>query len=67
MFGAELAELHDAHPGYQLRLRSTRTEGRLDLHQLADVVPDWDGIEDWLEAVFDELSEPERRPFQDVL
>ena len=33
----------------------------------ADVVPDWDGIDGWLEAVFDELSEPERRPFQDVI
>ena len=33
----------------------------------AKVHPGWDGIDDWLEAVFDELSEPERRPFQGVL
>jgi hypothetical protein len=33
----------------------------------ADVSPAWDGIEEWLSAVFEELAEPERRPFQGVL
>ena len=33
----------------------------------ADVVPAWDGIDDWLEAVFDELAEPEKRPFQGIV
>ena len=33
----------------------------------ADVEPAWDGIEDWLNAVFEELSAPERRPFEGVL
>ena len=33
----------------------------------AVVVPAWDGIEDWLNAVFEELSAPERRPFEGVL
>ncbi|ORA28834.1 ferredoxin reductase [Mycobacterium aquaticum] len=47
LFGAELAELHDAHPGYRLHLRSTRTEGRLDLSRLADVVPDWQDRQAW--------------------
>jgi ferredoxin-NADP reductase len=47
MFGAELAELQHLHPGYQLRLRSTRTEGRLDLSRLGDEVPDWRVRQAW--------------------
>jgi ferredoxin-NADP reductase len=47
MFGAELTELHEAHPGYRLQLRSTRSEGRLDLSRLADVVPDWRERQAW--------------------
>ncbi|MGV0779741.1 ferredoxin reductase [Mycolicibacterium sp. XJ775] len=47
MFGQELAELHDAHPGYRLLLRSTRTEGRLDLAQLGELVPDWRERQAW--------------------
>ena len=41
MFAAELAELAGGHPGYRLTLRATRTEGRLDLHRLDEVVADW--------------------------
>jgi stearoyl-CoA 9-desaturase NADPH oxidoreductase len=47
MFGAELAQLADAHDGYRLRLRATRTEGRLDLARLADEVPDWRERQTW--------------------
>ena len=47
MFGAELAELQHLHSGYQLRLRSTRTEGRLDLSRLGDEVPDWRERQAW--------------------
>ncbi len=47
LFGAELAELAAAHPGYRLRLRSTRTEGRLDLADLGSVVPDWRERQTW--------------------
>ncbi|WP_019971329.1 ferredoxin reductase [Mycobacterium sp. 141] len=47
MFAAELAELHEAHPGYRLQLRTTRTEGRLDLSRLAEVVPDWQDRQAW--------------------
>jgi ferredoxin-NADP reductase len=47
MFAAELAELHEAHPGYGLQLRSTRSEGRLDLARLAEVVPDWRERQAW--------------------
>jgi ferredoxin len=42
-----LAELQHLHPGYQLRLRSTRTEGRLDLSRLGDEVPDWRERQAW--------------------
>jgi len=47
LFAAELADLASAHPGYRLRLRATRTEGRLDLGRLADEVPDWRARHTW--------------------
>ncbi|MCV7288841.1 ferredoxin reductase [Mycolicibacterium wolinskyi] len=47
MFGGELAALQEAHPGYRLQLRRTRTEGRLDLHRLGDEVPDWQDRQAW--------------------
>jgi ferredoxin-NADP reductase len=47
MFGAELAELEGAHEGYRLRKRATRTEGRLDLAQLDDELPDWRERHTW--------------------
>jgi ferredoxin-NADP reductase len=47
MFGGELAELARAHEGYRLRLRSTRTQGRLDLSRLDDEVPDWRERQTW--------------------
>ena len=47
MFAAELAELERSHDGYRLRLRSTRTEGRLDLARLDDEVPDWRDRQTW--------------------
>jgi hypothetical protein len=33
----------------------------------AEVIPAWDGLDEWLEAVFEELTAPERRPFDGVL
>lgn len=47
MFSDELAQLHDAHEGYRLTVRPTRTEGRLDLAKLAEVVPDWRDRQTW--------------------
>ena len=47
MFADELARLHDAHDGYLLTVRSTRTQGRLDLANLAEVVPDWRERQTW--------------------
>ena len=47
MFASELADLERSHDGYRLRLRSTRTEGRLDLARLDDEVPDWRERQTW--------------------
>ena len=47
MFGEELAQLADAHDDYRVRLRATRTEGRLDLSRLDDEVPDWRERQTW--------------------
>ncbi len=47
MFAAELAELARAHEGYRLTVRTTRTQGRLDLQRLDDEVPDWRQRQTW--------------------
>lgn len=47
MFGAELAQLQRRHTGYRLRLRSTRTEGRLEPSRVGDEVPDWRERQTW--------------------
>jgi ferredoxin-NADP reductase len=47
LFGAELAELGRVHDGYRLRVRTTRSQGRLDLHQLDVEVPDWRHRQTW--------------------
>ncbi|HEY6855496.1 MAG TPA: ferredoxin reductase [Mycobacterium sp.] len=47
MFGAELEQLARDQAGYQLRLRSTRSEGRLDLALLDTEVPDWRARQTW--------------------
>ncbi|MDX1884054.1 ferredoxin reductase [Mycolicibacterium sp. 120270] len=47
MFGAELAELQRSHPGYRLRTRLTREQGRLDLSRLDDEVGDWRDRQTW--------------------
>jgi ferredoxin-NADP reductase len=47
MFASELADLERSHDCYRLRLRSTRTEGRLDLARLDDEVPDWRERQTW--------------------
>ncbi|HTM84403.1 MAG TPA: ferredoxin reductase, partial [Mycobacterium sp.] len=53
LFADELAALQHDHPGYRLRLRATRTEGRLDLggprgfEALDGEVPDWRGRQTW--------------------
>ncbi|MBP1819989.1 ferredoxin-NADP reductase [Mycobacterium sp. OAE908] len=47
MFAAELAALERSHDGYRVKLRSTRTEGRLDLSALDEEVPDWRQRQTW--------------------
>ncbi len=47
MFATELAELAGAHDGYRLRVRATRTQGRMDLSRLDDEVPDWRERQTW--------------------
>ena len=47
LFAAELARMQTGYEGYRLRLRSTRTEGRLDLSRLGDEVPDWRERQTW--------------------
>jgi ferredoxin-NADP reductase len=47
MFAAELAELGRTRPGYRLIVRTTRSAGRLDLHRLAEEVPDWRDRQTW--------------------
>jgi len=47
MFAAELEELARDHPGYRIQVRTTRTQGRLDLRRLDDEVPDWRDRETW--------------------
>jgi stearoyl-CoA 9-desaturase NADPH oxidoreductase len=47
MFGEELDELARDHAGYRLQLRTTRSQGRLDLTRLADEVPDWRDRQTW--------------------
>ncbi len=47
MFARELADLTVARPGYRLKVRTTRTEGRLDLMRLGDEVPDWRDRQTW--------------------
>ncbi|WP_418602741.1 ferredoxin reductase [Mycolicibacterium sp. SCSIO 43805] len=47
LFAGELAELADAHEDYRLTVRATRTEGRVDLARLDEVVPDWRERQTW--------------------
>jgi stearoyl-CoA 9-desaturase NADPH oxidoreductase len=47
MFASELAALAAEQPGYRLRVRETRTEGRLDLARLSREVPDWRERQTW--------------------
>jgi ferredoxin-NADP reductase len=60
MFAAELAALQTSHEGYQLRLRSTRIQGRLDLSRLGDEVPDWRDRQTWACGPEGMLSAAER-------
>ncbi|AKS35356.1 ferredoxin reductase [Mycolicibacterium goodii] len=60
MFHSELTALEGSHPGYRLRIRSTRTEGRLDLNRIADEVPDWRERQVWACGPEGMLADAER-------
>ncbi|WP_328352549.1 ferredoxin reductase [Mycobacterium sp. NBC_00419] len=47
MFAAELEQLARDHAGYRLTVRTTRTEGRLDLQRVGELVPDWRERQTW--------------------
>jgi ferredoxin-NADP reductase len=47
MFAPELTALAADQPGYRLRVRETRTGGRLDLARLSQEVPDWRERQTW--------------------
>ena len=48
LFAAELAELERTYPGYRLIVRATQVQGRLDLNQIGDEVPDWRDRQTWI-------------------
>ncbi|MEN4475837.1 ferredoxin reductase [Mycolicibacterium cosmeticum] len=59
LFAAELATLHETYPSYRLIVRTTRTQGRLDLLRLGEVVPDWRDRQVWAcgpEAMLDDAE-----------
>jgi ferredoxin-NADP reductase len=60
IFAGELAELGSGHDSYKLRLRTTRTQGRLDLSRLDDEVPDWRERQTWACGPESMLDDAER-------
>ena len=60
MFAAELAQLAREHDGYQLTVRTTRTQGRLDLSRLDELVPDWRQRQTWACGPEGMLNEAEK-------
>ncbi|MGY4713049.1 ferredoxin reductase [Mycolicibacterium sp. CBM1] len=60
MFAAELEELAREHDGYRLTVRTTRTQGRLDMQRLDEVVPDWRERQTWACGPEGMLSEAEK-------
>jgi ferredoxin-NADP reductase len=60
LFAGELDQLARDHAGYQLRVRTTRTQGRLDLRRLDTEVPDWRERQTWACGPEAMLNEAER-------
>ncbi|BBY65428.1 ferredoxin reductase [Mycolicibacterium helvum] len=60
MFAGELAQLARDHDSYRLTVRTTRTQGRLDLRQLDDVVADWRTRQTWACGPEGMLTEAEK-------
>jgi ferredoxin-NADP reductase len=60
MFGSELSALAADQPGYRLRLRETRSQGRFDLARLSQEVPDWRDRHTWACGPEGMLNQAER-------
>jgi ferredoxin-NADP reductase len=60
MFADELADLSRSAPGYRLTVRATRSDGRLDLDHLDEVVADWRQRQTWVCGPEDMLAAGER-------
>ncbi|SBS76669.1 Stearoyl-CoA 9-desaturase electron transfer partner [uncultured Mycobacterium sp.] len=60
MFATELAELARDHDSYRLTVRTTRTQGRLDLSRLDEAVPDWRARQTWACGPEGMLTEAEK-------
>ncbi|MCV7178548.1 ferredoxin reductase [Mycolicibacterium sphagni] len=60
MFADELAQLARDHDSYRLTVRTTRSQGRLDLRQLDEVVPDWRQRQTWACGPEGMLTETEK-------
>jgi ferredoxin-NADP reductase len=60
LFGAELDRLARTHAGYRLLLRTTRSQGRLDLSRLDTEVADWPKRQTWACGPEAMLGEAER-------
>lgn len=61
MFADELAILGRDQPGYRLTVRTTRTDGRLDVSGIAAQVPDWRDRDTWVCGPEGLLSAAERQ------
>lgn len=61
MFADELAILGRDQPGYRLTVRTTRTNGRLDVSGIAAQVPDWRDRDTWVCGPEGLLSAAERQ------
>jgi ferredoxin-NADP reductase len=61
MFADELVVLGRDHPGYRLTVRTTRTQGRLDISDIAAQVPDWRDRHTWVCGPEGLLSAAERQ------
>jgi ferredoxin-NADP reductase len=60
IFAAELAALGRSHPGYRLVTRATRTQGRIDLTRIGEVVADWRDRQTWICGPEAMLAEAEK-------
>lgn len=61
MFGSELRDLSEAHPGFVSHIRYTRTDGRFRLSELDSTFPDWRERQTWACGPVEMLDEAEKK------